>query len=300
MSLQGRVAAAVLALPLLFASVAGCGSGPDADSQDSSGVPDKLRVALLPDENAGDVIRNNEPLKAHLEDQLDIEVELVVTTDYSSMIEAMSRGRLELAYFGPLSYVLAKQRADIEPFAAMQEEEGQPPTYQSVVVANPGANITELADVAGKTVAWGDPASTSSHLIPKAMLAEAGLTVGEDYQEQHVGAHDAVALAVQNGNAQAGGLSKPIYQRLVDAGTIDPGKVEVVSESKPYPNYPWTMQSDFPAEFKTQVREAFLSLDDPAVLEPFDATGFEPVTDADYNVVRDLAPLLNIDLEDFQ
>ncbi|MBO0681467.1 phosphate/phosphite/phosphonate ABC transporter substrate-binding protein [Mycolicibacterium sp. S2-37] len=285
----------------MLSAVAGCGSGSGSDTQESGGgVPDKLRVALLPDENAADVIRNNEPLKAYLEDQLDTPIELVVTTDYSSMIEAMSRGRLELAYFGPLSYVLAKERANIEPFAAVQEVKGQPPTYQSVLVANPGADITALTDVAGTTVAWGDPASTSSHLIPKAMLAEAGLTVGEDYQEQHVGAHDAVALAVQNGNAEAGGLSKPIYERLVESGTIDPTKVEVIEESKPYPNYPWTMQADFPEEFKTRVRNAFLELDDPSVLEPFEAAGFGPVTDADYNVVRDLAPLLDIKLEDFQ
>ncbi|MGC7260132.1 PhnD/SsuA/transferrin family substrate-binding protein, partial [Mycobacteroides abscessus subsp. abscessus] len=86
--------------------------------------------------------------------------------------------------------------------------------------------------MAGKTVAWGDPASTSSHLIPKAMLANAGLRVDRgDYQEQHVGAHDAVALAVQNGNAQAGGLSKPIYERLVQNGSIDPTKVVVIAES---------------------------------------------------------------------
>ncbi|XAQ29440.1 PhnD/SsuA/transferrin family substrate-binding protein [Pseudomonas aeruginosa] len=41
-------------------------------------------------------------------------VQLIVTTDYSSMIEAMRFGRIDLAYFGPLSYVMAKS-SDIEP-----------------------------------------------------------------------------------------------------------------------------------------------------------------------------------------
>ena len=226
----------------------------------------------------------------------------MVTTDYSSMIEAMARGRLELGYFGPLSYVLAQEKADIEPFAALQEVEGEDPTYQAVFIANADSGIEDLADVAGKTVAWGDQASTSSHLIPKAMLAEeADLRVDQgDYEEQHVDSHDAVALTVQNGNADAGGMSLPIYERMAEEGLIDPATVVKVQESEPYANYPWAMQSDLPEDLKEKLRRAFLDLEDPAVLEPFDAAGFEEVTDSDYDAVRELAPLLDIDLEDYQ
>ncbi|WP_255807014.1 phosphate/phosphite/phosphonate ABC transporter substrate-binding protein [Mycobacteroides abscessus] len=290
--------AALASILGLVMCLAGCGSSSSTTASES--VPDTIRVALLPDENAAEVITKNQPLKTYLESKLGHKVELVVTTDYSSMIEAMAHGRLELAYFGPLSYVLAKEKADIEPFAALTEVKGQPPTYRSVFVANPAAGIKSLKDVAGKTVAWGDPASTSSHLIPKAMLANAGLRVDRgDYQEQHVGAHDAVALAVQNGNAQAGGLSKPIYERLVQNGSIDPTKVVVIAESDPYPNYPWTIQAALPEDFKTKVRAAFLQLDDESVLKPFKGAGFAPVNDGDYDAVRQLAPMLNINLADF-
>lgn len=289
-------AAATAALTASALLLSGCGT----DSANAD--PETLRVALLPDENASEIIKNNEPLKNHLEEQLGLEVELVVTTDYSSMIEAMARGRLELGYFGPLSYVIAQEKADIEPFAALQEVEGEDPTYQSVFIADADSGIETLDDVAGKTVAWGDQASTSSHLIPKAMLAEeADLRVDHgEYQEQHVDSHDAVALAVQNGNADAGGMSLPIYERMAEEGLIDPATVVKVQESEPYANYPWTMQSDLPEDLKEKLRRAFLDLEDPAVLEPFDAAGFEEVTDSDYDAVRELAPLLDIDLEDYQ
>lgn len=289
-------AAATAALTASALLLSGCGT----DS--ANAAPETLRVALLPDENASEIIKNNEPLKNHLEEQLGLEVELVVTTDYSSMIEAMARGRLELGYFGPLSYVLAQEKADIEPFAALQEVEGEDPTYQAVFIANADSGIEDLADVAGKTVAWGDQTSTSSHLIPKAMLAEeADLRVDQgDYEEQHVDSHDAVALTVQNGNADAGGMSLPIYERMAEEGLIDPATVVKVQESEPYANYPWAMQSDLPEDLKEKLRRAFLDLEDPAVLEPFDAAGFEEVTDSDYDAVRELAPLLDIDLEDYQ
>jgi phosphonate transport system substrate-binding protein len=54
--------------------------------------PARLRVALLPDENASTLIQNAQPLKLYLEKTLKKEIELVVTTDYSSMIEAMRFG----------------------------------------------------------------------------------------------------------------------------------------------------------------------------------------------------------------
>lgn len=260
--------------------------------------PDTLKVALLPDENASTIIKNNKPLEAYLEKTLGKKIELIVTTDYSSMIEAMRHGRLDLAYFGPLSYVLARQKSEIEPFVALKSKGST--TYQSVVIGNVGAGINQIADIKGKNMAYGDKASTSSHLIPKSVLAEQGINVGADYKEHFVGSHDAVALAVQNGHAQAGGLSRPIFESLIERKMISLDKVKVLAYSKPFPQYPWTMRSNLKPELKEKIRSAFLSLNDPAVLKPFKAEGFDAITDQHYDVVRNLAPLLKIDLAKFQ
>lgn len=199
--------------------------------------PDVLKVALLPDENASELIKRNQPLKDYLEEHLDKKVQLIVTTDYSSMIEAMRFGRIDLAYFGPLSYVMAKSKSDIEPFAVTVID-GKP-TYRSVIIANVASGVNEYADLKGKKMAYGDRASTSSHLIPKTVLLEtAGLTGGRDYEEYFVGTHDAVAVNVANGNADAGGLSEVIFNHVVERGLIDPSKVKVLGYSGEYPQYP--------------------------------------------------------------
>ncbi|MBY0341613.1 MAG: phosphate/phosphite/phosphonate ABC transporter substrate-binding protein [Rhodocyclaceae bacterium] len=275
-------------LTLLLATAAAHAADPN---------PKKLRVALLPDENASVVIKNNAPLEKYLEEKVGLPIELVVTTDYSSMIEAMRHGRLEMAYFGPLSYVLARSKSAIEPFAALKQKGTT--TYQSVVIGNIAAGVNTLADAKGRNVAYGDKASTSSHLIPKSMLSAAGLQAGSDYKENFAGAHDAVAMSVQNGHAQVGGLSKPIFESMVERKLIDPAKVKVIAESKPFPQYPWVMRSDLNPELKAKIRDAFLALNDPAVLKPFKADGFGPISDKDYDVVRDLAKILNLDLSKF-
>lgn len=256
-------------------------------AQAAGGNPETLRVALLPDEDAATIIQNNKPLKNYLEKRLGKKIELVVTTDYSSMIEAMRFGRLELGYFGPLSYVLAKSKSDIEAFAAL-EKSGQT-TYHAVLIGNKAAGVAKPADARGKDVAFGDTASTSSHLIPKSMLLNAGLKAGEDYKEHFVGSHDAVALAVQNGTAQAGGLSQLIFNSLVQRSLIDEDKLNVLEILKPFPEYPWTMQSSLDPALKEKIKAAFYELKDPAVLKPFKADGFAPITDKDYQIVRELA-----------
>jgi phosphonate transport system substrate-binding protein len=257
--------------------------------------PDKLRVALLPDENASKLIQNAQPLKKYLEATLKKEIEIIVTTDYSSMIEAMRFGRIEVAYFGPFSYVLAKSRAtEIEPFA-VGVEKGKP-FYQSILIANADGPVKELADVKGRAFAFGDQASTSSHLAPRSLLAKNGLIGGADYKPVHLGQHDAVARAVANGQIPAGALSEPIFRTLVDSKRIDPTKVKQLALSDNIPNYPMTLQGYLKPELKEVIKKAFLELKDPEILKLFRIDGLAPATDKDYDVLRDMAKILNLDI----
>jgi phosphonate transport system substrate-binding protein len=261
--------------------------------------PAKLRVALLPDENASTIIQNAAPLKAYLERTLGKDVELVVTTDYSSMIEAMRFGRIEIAYFGPLSYVLAKSKApEIEPFAVGVSKGS--PTYKSVIIARADGPVKSLADIKGKMVGFGDFASTSSHLIPRALLARNGLIGDTDYKYVLLGAHDAVARAVQSGQVQAGGLSQEIFKSMVAKGSIDGDKLIVLAESDPIPNYPMTMQGYLAPKLKASIKKAFLELADKDILKTFRAEGFVATDDHAYDILRETAKLLDLDLAKFK
>jgi phosphonate transport system substrate-binding protein len=257
--------------------------------------PAKLRVALLPDENASTIIQNAQPLKVYLEGVLKKEIELIVTTDYSSMIEAMRFNRIEVAYFGPLSYVLAKSKApNIEAFAVGVSKGS--PTYKGVIIAQADGGLNSLADIKGKTVGFGDNASTSSHLVPRAHLARNGLIGETDYKFVHLGTHDAVARSVGAGQVQAGGLSQEIFKALIAKGTIDAAKVKVLAESDPIPNYPMVMQGNLDPALKAEIRKAFIELKDAAILKTFRAEGFVATDDKAYDILRETAKVLNLDL----
>jgi phosphonate transport system substrate-binding protein len=276
---------------LLSAALALVVQGAAAQGKD----PARLRVALLPDENAGTIIQNAQPLKAYLEATLKKEVEIIVTTDYSSMIEAMRFGRIEIAYFGPFSYVLAKSKApQIEPFAVGVERGA--PTYQSVLIAHAGGPVKKLDDIRGKPFAFGDQASTSSHLAPRAHLQQRGLAGDVDYKVVHLGAHDAVARAVQAGQVPAGALSKPILDNLVARGTVDAAKIVRLDLTAPIPNYPIVMQGSLTPALKAAIRAAFLEMKDAAVLKSFRVESFAATDDAAYDVLRDTAKVLALDI----
>ena len=290
MKLKSLLSVFTISIVALTSACSTKNAGPSAD-------PDKLIVALIPDENAATVIQDNQGLKDYLTEAFDKEIELVVTTDYSSMIEAARNDRLDLAYFGPLSYVLAKAVSDIEPFAARIK--GGTKTYNSCIIGNTKKGVTSFDDIKGTTFALGDPASTSSRLFPELTLAENGLTKGKDFQGVFLGSHDAVALAVQNGNAQAGGMACPILKSLKKKGVIDPSKVTTIAESSPIPQYPWTMRSTLSPELKEKIRATFLDLDSDKVLKPFNADGFASITDSDYDGIRKAGKLLGLDLSKF-
>ena len=285
------------AVALTAAVVVFSGCSSQTSNGESKSNPDKLIVALIPDENAATVIQDNQGLKDFLNEKLGKDIELVVTTDYSSMIEAARNDRIDLAYFGPLSYVLAKSKSEIEPFAARIK--GGTKTYNSCLIGNTKAGVTDFDLIKGKTFAFGDPASTSSRLFPELTLKENGLIKGDDYEGVFLGAHDAVALAVQNGNAQAGGLACPILESLQEKGMIDDTKVTLIAKTAPIPQYPWTMRSSLNPELKETIRTTFIELDDEKVLKPFNADGFAVITDQDYDGIRKAGDLLGLDLGKF-
>ncbi|HZE97777.1 MAG TPA: phosphate/phosphite/phosphonate ABC transporter substrate-binding protein [Planctomycetota bacterium] len=256
--------------------------------------PELLKVTVLPDENASKIVQDNDGLKKYLEQQLGKKVEIHVFTNYTAMIEAFRAKNVDLCYFGPLSYCIAiDKKAEAECFAC--KTKGGLKTYRSVIITHVDSGLTKLEDLKGKKMAYGDIASTSSHLIPKCELAKAGIKEG-DYQESFLGKHDVVAVNVLSRSVDAGGMSKPILEGLMESGKIDKTKIRILHESGEIPDYPWAMQKDLDPALKDKIRKAFFELKNPAILKPLKADGFAEIRDADYNVIREAAKVLNKDL----
>jgi phosphonate transport system substrate-binding protein len=224
-------------------------------------------------------------LRAYLEQKLKMPVELVVGANYAATSEALRFGRLDIAYLGPVTYILQSRRTHLEPFARPSHAYVGP-TFQATIVVPADSPAKTLADLKGGEIAFGDPASTSGTWVPRWQLLNEGLISGRDYTLRVLGAHDAVALAVANKKVAAGGLSKPIYDRLLKEGKIGADQVRVIEDSPAIPEYMWTFRDGLDPEFKEEIRKAFIAVDDPAALAVFRAESFIPCVDADVDRVR--------------
>lgn len=55
------------------------------------------------------------------------------------------------------------------------------------------------------------------------------------------------------------------------------------------------MRSNLNPELKEKIRNAFLSIDDEEILSNLKAEGFAAIQDSDYDVIRKMGSLLNLD-----
>jgi phosphonate transport system substrate-binding protein len=83
---------------------------------------------------------------------------------------------------------------------------------------------------------------------------------------------------------------------LVETKKIDPTKIRQLALSDPIPNYPLTMQGYLQPELKDAIRRAFLNLKDPVILKLFRVEAIAAATDKDYDVLRDMAKVLQLDI----
>lgn len=256
-----------------------------AQAAEDSANPTKLKIGLLPGESAPTVMRLNEPLRAYLEKALSMPVEMSVGANYAATSEALRFGRIDIAYLGPVTYILQSRKVQLEPFARPSHAVVGP-TFQAVVIVPADSPAQTLKDLKGKEVAFGDPASTSGTWVPRYMLADAGLVSGRDYTLRVLGAHDAVALAVAGKKVAAGGLSGPVYERLLKEGKIDSKAVRVLSYSPAIPEYMWVFREGLSPEMKEKIRKAFIGVTDPEALKVFRAESFIPAVDSDVDRVR--------------
>jgi phosphonate transport system substrate-binding protein len=55
------------------------------------------------------------------------------------------------------------------------------------------------------------------------------------------------------------------------------------------------MRSDLKPQLKEKIRQVFYNLKDQEILKPLKADGFAPIQDKDYDGIRQLGKLLNLD-----
>jgi phosphonate transport system substrate-binding protein len=219
-----------------------------------------LRVSAIPDEAPTELQRKFAPLGDYLAKETGLTVQFIPVTDYAAVVEGLATNKIDMAWLGGFTFVQARQRTQGGAVPIVQRAEDEKFTSKFIVPIDSDAKT--LADLKGKTFAFGSASSTSGSLMPRFFLQQDGIVPERDFKTvAYSGAHDATVAFVAAGRAGAGVLNASVWDKLVEAGNPNAAKVRVLATTPPYYDYNWTVRPGLDAAVTKKLTDAFLKLD---------------------------------------
>jgi len=246
-----------------------------------------LVLGIHPYLQHSEIARRFSPLAKYLSEGLGEPVEVRVGKSYQAHIEAVAENTTDIAYLGPALYLKLTTQFRPKPLLARLEA-NHSPTFKAHIVVTQQSEFNSLADLRGKKFAFGDPNSTASSAVPRALLENAGIPLTDLEAFKHYKNHTNVALAVLSGDADAGGVKEEVYHQFRDRG------LRSLDESPPIPEHVFVASDSLPAAKIEKIRALLLAIDSPELvaklLKPIkkSATGLVPAKEEDYLALRQL------------
>ncbi|MDP6787385.1 MAG: phosphate/phosphite/phosphonate ABC transporter substrate-binding protein [Rhodospirillales bacterium] len=268
----------------LVAGLAACSDGEQR-------TPKVLRVGVLPDQSKAQLLDRYGRLLEYLEKELGLPHDLVIPETYQELATLFHQGKLDLAYFGGVSFVAAMKADGAVPLV-MRDIDLK---FTSAFLVRADDPAPSISDFRGRRLAFGSNLSTSGHLMPRFHLEQQSITPESFFASiRYSGAHDRTAYWVRDGTVDLGVANSLVIANMFQDGRLSERDVRILWTTPPYADYVWAVARDLDVEFVTDLRDAFLKLspEDPAhrsILTKMGAGSLLPASAEDF---ADLAKIL--------
>ncbi|HCT45090.1 MAG: phosphonate ABC transporter substrate-binding protein [Phycisphaerae bacterium] len=246
-----------------------------------------IRFGLVPSEGGTDIVERFKPMITQLEQELGRPVEAFSATEYLGIITAMQNKQVDLVYLGPKSYVEASRIAGAVAIVKELNLEGLE-GYFGIIITNKSTGIKTLADAKGHSFGFTTPNSTSGYLIPAIGIVDETGMPAEAYfsQVQYTGTHGNAVRAVLAGDLEVA-ATNTLDLRAMERAGLDASELVEIWRSPIIPASLIAVRDDLPMEFRDQVTEALVKLnEDHQAMETMSRGGFVPATDEEYDIIR--------------
>lgn len=249
----------------------------------------KLRFGvgpLLP--NPEDTKKAYTPLFAHLAHQLDVDFDLVATTDWAGMAVAMGSGQLDIAWMGPWGYIIANNSTGCTALATVKYDDK--PIYHAIIVGKPDLKVAKFPDdTKGLSISFADIGSTSGWLIPTWYAKEVWKIDPKTHWKYSEGAtHAANEIAVQAAQVDMATDFDRNRNAMIASGKLKEDGTKILWTSDPLPNDAIAVPKGTPKEFVDRVQKILTSIttEQAKTLLPNRYTGFVAATHASYAAIE--------------
>lgn len=193
----------------------------------------KFGVGLFqPDRDKNDATYR--PLADYLAVRLDRPVQLRTVDSWEGLAKSLANGETDIALMGPWGYVLANHQAGAQVISTILYD-GKP-EYYAITITHPKSGINSLADLKGKTFAFGDKGSTSGYLIPLHHMMTQGITPEKYFGKVIHTSHQAIETQVTQGLLDAGADYNRNRNAMIEQGLIKAEDSKIIWTSAPLPN----------------------------------------------------------------
>lgn len=222
-----------------------------------------LRFGIIATESSENLKASWGPFIQAMEQDTGYKIVPFFAPDYAGVIEAMAADKVEFAWFGNASAMVAVDRAGGEIFTQTVDVEGNP-GYWSLIIVHKDSPYESVDDViaAGKSLTFGngDPNSTSGFLIPSFYIwARRNLDPNSVFKSVTTANHETNALSVANKKVDVATNNTESLRRIQASNPGAASQIKVIWQSPLIPNDPFVWRSNLPSETKQKIKGWFLS-----------------------------------------
>jgi len=183
-------------------------------------IKDKLVMAFVPSRETTAVQLSADLIAEYLSKETGYSIKAITVSNYAAVVVGLSTRRVDFAFVGPLSYLVAHHKTGAYPVtsAVRHGKKG----YHGLILTKKGSDITTLKDLVGRSFAFGDALSTSANLYPRSAMMDADLDPDRDFRSLTISSQPAIVAAILGGKVSAGAV--------YDDARLNPGVL------KRYPN----------------------------------------------------------------
>ncbi|MDW8097689.1 MAG: phosphate/phosphite/phosphonate ABC transporter substrate-binding protein [Aquificaceae bacterium] len=271
-----------------------------------------LVFGLIPAEDPRSMIEQFTPMAKWMEKEMGRCIQLFTATDYTGVIEAMRAKKVDLAWFGAFSYVVARERANAEAFAVGVDAKGSH-TYRSVLVARSEVakqlgidkpfegeegmkRIAEILNPHKKkfNFVFTDVNSTSGYAVPRYYMHRVGIDPRDYFKNvSFIGTHDAAQMAIRRDVADIAADSDTSYNKMIEQGKITRDTNVLIWLSPPIPSLPIAYRKDLPEDVKKALRETIVKVPKDVIAGWGKPVAYKIIPDKEYDVMLEVKRVID-------
>ncbi|MDO8990081.1 MAG: phosphate/phosphite/phosphonate ABC transporter substrate-binding protein [Sideroxyarcus sp.] len=258
----------------------------------------ELVMGFVPSRDVSQIQLSADRIAHYLSEQTGYRIKAITVQSYAAIVVGMSNKTIDIAFLGPLDYVVGHIKNGAYPITASVRDGKK--GYNGIIIVRKDGGITDLKDLKGKTVALGDPLSASSNLYPKSAMIKAGV---EDVRAMTLSSASAIVVSVVQGKVDAGAVYQDARKNPEVAARFPNimNETRVIHMTETIPADPQIVRKDLnPGQVQT-LKRALLALSSDGngkkwLKELFGIDRLAAADDVDYDelrrVIREVNPML--------